>query len=71
MALMPRDASESIKQAARRPKPPFPSPGSASWLNISSRSNPSFDIPSLTLSSIPKFTRYSLRSLPIKNSIEK
>ena len=32
---------ESMKQAAKRPRPPFPSPGSASWGRMASRSNPS------------------------------
>ncbi len=67
----PVEAKESMKQLAKRPKPPFPMAISGSILATSSSSIPKSFNPSRTVFKIPKLSKFDLSIFPGKNSIEK
>ena len=67
----PSVAIESMKQAAKRPKPPLPKPGSTSFSIISSKSTFNSERASLAMSYNPSAIMALDKVRPIKNSIDK
>jgi len=63
-------ASESMKQAASRPRPPFPRPASGSCSASTLQFWPSARTPASTKLSSPMLSMLLVRARPIRNSIE-